>query len=157
MHEDPEWGLRDWDGSPFKADEEKVRAVIQRATVPNRNEPNAGSCWIGVVTVGGRAAGHDGHGAVVLVRDAGHDHGAFLDVRGVSIDGDFHEPRGPRPYDLHDSPFCAGRLSCPAVISAKGLLGVSVEGSVGYVVLREVLTAAVRARAGYGPVTVRLA
>lgn len=56
MHADPEWGLRDWDGSPFKADEEKVRAVIQRATVLNRNAPDAG-CWIGVVVVGGQLIG----------------------------------------------------------------------------------------------------
>ncbi len=57
MHADPEWGLRDWAGLPLKADTEKVRAIVQRATISNRNAPGAGGCWVGVVSLGDELLG----------------------------------------------------------------------------------------------------
>ena len=74
MHDDKEWGLRDWDGLPLRPAEEKVRAIIQRATVPNRNAPDAG-CWIGVVSVGAELQGS----ACLRVQEPELSGGAYLE------------------------------------------------------------------------------
>lgn len=74
MHEDPDWGLRDWSGQPFPFDLEKTRARIQQATVRNRNMPNAGQAWIGVAGERGKLLGS----VYLCVVDASVSDGNFL-------------------------------------------------------------------------------
>ena len=53
MHADAEWGLRDHQGGLFPFSPDKARAAIQRAIIPQRNDPDANNAWIGVVGVPG--------------------------------------------------------------------------------------------------------
>lgn len=50
-----EAGLRDADGRPFPLCEDRVRAVVQRAIIPNRNDPDSGQSCCGVIGGPGQA------------------------------------------------------------------------------------------------------
>jgi hypothetical protein len=47
MHE--EGGMRDGANQPFPISEEKLRTMVQRATIRNRNEPDAGQMVCGII------------------------------------------------------------------------------------------------------------
>ncbi len=74
MHEDKDWGLRDWRGEPFIYCEEKCRARIQQATVRNRNVPDAGGAWIGIAGEPGQLVGS----VYLTTMEAALSQGSFL-------------------------------------------------------------------------------
>jgi hypothetical protein len=75
MYADPGFGgMTDAAGRRFEWAEDKTRAIIQRATVRNRNEPEAGQAWIGIVGVPGIIKGS----AYVEIRPCELSYGAFL-------------------------------------------------------------------------------
>lgn len=49
--------LRDFNGKPFVINQEKIRATIQKAVQPRRNEPGAGEAWCAVVDASDGIAG----------------------------------------------------------------------------------------------------
>lgn len=57
MHSDDDWLLRDAKGERLSFNAEKARARIQMATQRQRNHPNAGQAWIGVVGDPGKLQG----------------------------------------------------------------------------------------------------
>ena len=74
MHEDPEWPMRDELGQPARFSEHKSRAMVQRALVKNRNHPDAGQAWIGVLGDPGQLLGS----AYVCVQERSMSDGFFL-------------------------------------------------------------------------------
>jgi hypothetical protein len=52
--EHKEGGLRDGANQPFPISEEKLRMTVQRAIIPNRNDPDAGQAVCGIIGVPGR-------------------------------------------------------------------------------------------------------
>ncbi len=74
MHADPDWGLRDRDDGSYPFSGERARATVQRAILPNRNHPEAGSAWIGVV---GEPEGLLG-AAMVCVHQLSLSEGAYM-------------------------------------------------------------------------------
>lgn len=74
MHEDADWGLRDSADRAYPFSAERARATVQRAIVPNRNHPDAGSAWIGVV-----GEPHELRGsALVCVQQLSMSEGAYM-------------------------------------------------------------------------------
>ena len=57
MHADPEWPMRDINGRRLAFSEEKARGTVQRVIMRNRNEPDAGQAWIGVLGAPGNLVG----------------------------------------------------------------------------------------------------
>lgn len=77
MHDDGEWGLYHPDGRPFVFSPEKTRATIQCATRQQRNAPDAGQAWLGIVGEPGQLRGS----AYVSMHEASMSDGFILNEK----------------------------------------------------------------------------
>lgn len=74
MHSDPDWGLFDSEGRSYVFSEERTRATVQRAILPNRNHPDSATSWIGVMGSVGDLQGS----ACVCVQYLSMSEGAYM-------------------------------------------------------------------------------
>ena len=103
MHQDAEWGVLDRDGVPFPFSVEKTRATIQRATQCNRNAPDAGRAWLGIIGEPGRLQGS----AYVALQEPSMSDGLFLAELWSWV----------RP-DLRNSPASDALIACATSVSS---------------------------------------
>lgn len=85
MHQ--EGGLRDANDQPFPLCEERVRATVQQAILPNRNEPDAGQACCGIIG----ESGHVEASVCLVVTSTWYSEKPFLGDRWTFVHPEFRK------------------------------------------------------------------